>query len=57
MMLTLPPCIAIGSIEATTSAAQVLAQLGGGKLASVFNRFGDVPDSVQAKQGKSDMNV
>ena len=49
--------IAIGSVEATSSTAQVLAHLGGGKLASVFNRFGDVPDSVQAKQGKSDTNV
>ena len=49
----LPQSVAIGSIEATASAAQVLAHLGGGKLASVFNRFGDVPDSVQAKQGTS----
>lgn len=44
---------AIGSIEATGMAATVLAQLGGGKLRSVFNRFSGVDTTVQAKQGKS----
>lgn len=43
---------AIGSAEATEGAANVLAQLGGGKLRSVFNRFANIDASVDAKQGE-----
>lgn len=45
--------IAIGSIEATEGTAHVLAQLGGGRLRSVFNKFSSVNATVEAKQGRS----
>lgn len=42
---------AIGTAETTTSAARVLAQLGGGKIASTLPPSGDYPESVEVKQG------
>lgn len=44
--------LAIGSQESSMQTAQVIAQFGGGVLASVLPPAEDVPATVQGKMGK-----